>query len=642
MHGSGDNPMMQPLGGADHRPFLGFSDELVYGRRPDGAMIHVSQAERGLACGCVCPACEGVLWAKKGNILKHHFSHAGESCGGGPETNAHIWAKEVLEREKWLMLPAVMARFGPHAEERFPARAYRFDSVTLERRLGSIVPDVILVTKTGAQLIVEVKVTHGCEPAKLEVLHSEKLSAIEIDLSRYRISKDRAAIEHALLQRAGRIWLENARQEEFDAELRKDIERQEREMEQRLAAAAAQATARAKESERRAQIREEQRYEQMVRAALGRRTMSDDEQEFVEITFTKIDRMTPIRINAVGFPQGDALWQATLLDRLLSLKALEEGYCDEQFSLDDAYARVEHLVVPAVRAGMTGALETRYRIEHADKIVPKYGVSLFLKHLARAGYLYVRGEDAYSVHIDYSEKVLAAARGARQHEYRLQRLREEVARLLQLAKKAAAGTLYNVRFDFEEWIERDLGWGNETALAACRSDAEMFEQLLGRLRKVDIMLTGGPLTADLLGLPLEPAADALAARKREKELAAARERRAALEEAARKGLEEDAENWLVGTSENDSKIARSELAFRSSIGFQRMRAELEREVARCRLADRCRSALRHSAAKVLSSEKLDLFLRATHPKLGMSPAAYCIDQRTLRECVLLLPAAKGR
>jgi len=93
-----------PLGYADHQPFTGFSDELVYGIKRDGGTAHISEVVRGLRCDCRCPACDQVLVAKKGLKQLHHFAHynKGISCSHVAETNAHIWAKQVLEREKRL------------------------------------------------------------------------------------------------------------------------------------------------------------------------------------------------------------------------------------------------------------------------------------------------------------------------------------------------------------------------------------------------------------------------------------------------------------------------------------------------------------------------------------------------------------
>lgn len=93
----------------DHRPFLGFRKELAFGLR-DGVQVSITDVERGAACGCVCPACGAPLIAHKGDILVHHFAHAGagEGCGVGAETNAHLWAKQELASALWIGPSAVL------------------------------------------------------------------------------------------------------------------------------------------------------------------------------------------------------------------------------------------------------------------------------------------------------------------------------------------------------------------------------------------------------------------------------------------------------------------------------------------------------------------------------------------------------
>ena len=63
--------------------------------------------ERGLACGCVCPACGEPLVANHGTEIKQpYFSHeSGRSCEAAYQTALHLLAKEVLATEKKIMLP---------------------------------------------------------------------------------------------------------------------------------------------------------------------------------------------------------------------------------------------------------------------------------------------------------------------------------------------------------------------------------------------------------------------------------------------------------------------------------------------------------------------------------------------------------
>jgi len=106
-----------------------------------------------------------------------------------------------------LTIPPIVAEHGGHTEIVSPAKVYVFAHARLEKRLDTIVPDVVLFTEDGTQLIVEVRVTHACEEAKLTKLRNDGLSSIEIDLRRFRTSTDQTAVEEALLTSAPREWL---------------------------------------------------------------------------------------------------------------------------------------------------------------------------------------------------------------------------------------------------------------------------------------------------------------------------------------------------------------------------------------------------------------------------------------------------
>ena len=58
---------------------------LGYGLK-EGKLLHISEVPRGLACGCVCPACGDRLVARQGPLREHHFclqSRCGSCRRGG-------------------------------------------------------------------------------------------------------------------------------------------------------------------------------------------------------------------------------------------------------------------------------------------------------------------------------------------------------------------------------------------------------------------------------------------------------------------------------------------------------------------------------------------------------------------------------
>ena len=69
---------------------------LVYALK-DNIIVHISEVESGLRCGCKCPACIETLIARKGNKVLHHFAHKSTiECEFGYQTSLHLAAKRVI------------------------------------------------------------------------------------------------------------------------------------------------------------------------------------------------------------------------------------------------------------------------------------------------------------------------------------------------------------------------------------------------------------------------------------------------------------------------------------------------------------------------------------------------------------------
>lgn len=173
----------------------------------DNKIAHISEidsSERGLDCNCICPNCKGELQAKIGYGKKApHFAHNGSECDLdiAGQTALHILAKEILEAKKEIVLPAYkinikeedleLATKGYHQFEIekvekellfFNERRIKFKNIYLEKRVDSIIPDIIIEIN-GKQLIVEIAVTHFVDEEKAKEIEKMNISAIEIDLS---------------------------------------------------------------------------------------------------------------------------------------------------------------------------------------------------------------------------------------------------------------------------------------------------------------------------------------------------------------------------------------------------------------------------------------------------------------------------
>ena len=190
--------------------------KLTWAVGANGETTHISEAENGLKCACICPACGRPLIARQGKIVEHHLAHGhGDECQHAVETALHLAAKDILADREEIVLPAVEIHF-PYSSRRTevaPQRCYRIESVAVERKLGSIIPDLI-VRISGRTLLVEVTVTHGVDSEKLRKIRELGVSCVEIDLSDAERELAREELEKIVVNGGGhKRWLYNARAE---------------------------------------------------------------------------------------------------------------------------------------------------------------------------------------------------------------------------------------------------------------------------------------------------------------------------------------------------------------------------------------------------------------------------------------------
>jgi hypothetical protein len=182
--------------------------EIPYALRA-GVIVHVSEVDRGLECGCVCARCGDALVARKGTSRQHHFAHYRDSdCSGAAESLLHRLAKELLSNAKSLALPAYIfrakskPRFGRSAVSiEQPVRAasrLSITSVAVEQSLGPIVPDLLLRSDEG-NLILEIAVSHRVDRAKSRHIRRMNIPALELSLKAEDILLPRAELLKRLI-----------------------------------------------------------------------------------------------------------------------------------------------------------------------------------------------------------------------------------------------------------------------------------------------------------------------------------------------------------------------------------------------------------------------------------------------------------
>ena len=191
--------------------------KLTWAAKANGGLAHISEVKNGLQCGCFCPACDAALIARQGKVREHHFAHAnGADCSQAVETALHLAAKEIIAERMQMVLPAVEIEF-PHSTWRrsiAQERRYEIESVDVERKLGAIIPDVVV--RVGERtLLVEVKVTHGVDDEKLKEIRELGLSCVEIDLSDVERDFSRENLKKVIIDdSAPKRWVHNVRAHE--------------------------------------------------------------------------------------------------------------------------------------------------------------------------------------------------------------------------------------------------------------------------------------------------------------------------------------------------------------------------------------------------------------------------------------------
>ena len=193
-------------------------------------------AEWRLKCNCICPGCGAKLQARLGTERIRHFAHhRAPECNIhiARQTALHLMAKDIIAREKKVMLPAVsFDLIDTKAYKELPTeikQAYEhelksktipcrdrpqkvtFDDVILEKRVSTIIPD-ILARRNGQECMIEIAVTHFSNANKKDTVRDLGISSLEIDLSSFaETTLDEKVLTDILLNDTEhKTWLYNA------------------------------------------------------------------------------------------------------------------------------------------------------------------------------------------------------------------------------------------------------------------------------------------------------------------------------------------------------------------------------------------------------------------------------------------------
>lgn len=164
-------------------------------RLSDGQLVSATDVPRGAACNCICPGCQGALLARQGTEREWHFAHVqATDCPDGYEKSVHELAKQRIQQQKLLLLPAIEASaqgwdaYGRLVEKKqsvMEAKPVQLDECTKSRPRGEVTPDLTGFRK-DREILVEITVFHRLMPEKQARLIETGVPILEIDLGVFK------------------------------------------------------------------------------------------------------------------------------------------------------------------------------------------------------------------------------------------------------------------------------------------------------------------------------------------------------------------------------------------------------------------------------------------------------------------------
>jgi competence protein CoiA len=175
--------------------------------------IHVSEAERGLACDCRCAVCGEPVIARQGDVREHHFAHTSndEACASSYESDLHRFAKRVIVEANGLVVPvnAAAASVLGLGDDDGLRILLACTGIEEEVAVGDRRPDLLAATTAGASVAIEIAYSSFCDAHKRHDYEDLHLPALEIDLRTFTPNTfDVARVKQALLEDvACKSWL---------------------------------------------------------------------------------------------------------------------------------------------------------------------------------------------------------------------------------------------------------------------------------------------------------------------------------------------------------------------------------------------------------------------------------------------------
>jgi len=162
------------------------------------SLAYIDEVPNGKRCNCYCPACGDDLTAHNGGRgdQAHHFKHTTKaelrSC---LMTQLHLWGQHYFNNAETFTVPAPVITHQSRTIDNDYFLTIKPTASTLEKKFGPYFADVHLETETE-DLVIEIKVTHACEPEKINYYQEQQIPTVEIDLSKFSNTPIGEVAEH--------------------------------------------------------------------------------------------------------------------------------------------------------------------------------------------------------------------------------------------------------------------------------------------------------------------------------------------------------------------------------------------------------------------------------------------------------------
>ncbi|RUR34782.1 hypothetical protein ELY33_00970 [Vreelandella andesensis] len=203
----------------------------------EGKIVHISELSEehtGRRCGCYCPVCGTRMLAKSINgKYTAHFAHEHNisECSLAAETGIHLKAKEIISENLSLLLPTLVVgasvtigelEYSDSCYVVKQKRNFLFEEARIEEWRGSYRPDLV-VMKGGRELLVEIKVTHEVDDEKRAKIKKDRISSLEINLSKIDRMSTPKDIQSAVEVIDNLSWVFHSKTGEAHEELKKNM-----------------------------------------------------------------------------------------------------------------------------------------------------------------------------------------------------------------------------------------------------------------------------------------------------------------------------------------------------------------------------------------------------------------------------------